>query len=55
MPLQLFLKPCQMMSGNRQLTVALFILIVNQDDQHDEHQNLTFNLNFFNHNIWLNK
>ena len=38
MPLQLLLKPCQMMSGNRQLTVAFFILIVNQNDQHDEYQ-----------------
>ncbi len=41
------LKPCQMMSGNRQITLAL--LIVNQDDQLDEHQT------FFNHNIWLNR
>ena len=35
MQLQLVLKPCQMMSGNRQLTLAL--LIVNQNDQPDEH------------------
>ena len=35
MQLQLLLKPCQMMSGNRQLTLAL--LIVNQNDQPDEH------------------
>jgi len=36
MQLQLLLKPCQMMSGNRQITLAL--LIVNQNDQPNEHQ-----------------
>jgi len=42
------------MSGNRQLTLAL--LIVNQKWPTWWTSNiLTFNLNFFNHNIWFNK